>query len=573
MQSAFFSRFRRDRRGAVAVLIAVAIIPLIAMIGTATDSARGYYAKSRLSAAVDAAALAGGQVFFEDRRATDARQFFDANFPPGFMGATLTQWEVDPPAGTKPSPSEHRFTVRASVVIPTTFMKIFGKDTMTVSSYAEVTRESKSLDVVLAIDMSSSMEWDIDGRNPSWGEQSRLELAKAAAKEMVKILYGENETNDLLRVGIVPWAGSVNVTDYNSVWGYGSDGNKLPSAERVLTITPALGLKNQHVHISIPGTGSTVYDTYKSANGGEDQNEVYYLHNSAVPMLAVPEFSTNSSNTWHGCVWARWEPTNDEADNADMENSLTSLWPGWSPMGRDTDHDNHYTKMKYDRVCDWGGKNCRWQWVTTTSSSCAAQSQSPQSGNCVPCPSVGILRLQNSRDTAEDAVEGLTIPSGSGTYSTNIPQGLAWAWRVLSPEEPFTESSLYQEGYEPARAIILLTDGENTEFAGDSYNGDMLGSLSYKMADGTTYTISKRDKRLIDIAKAIKAVKRDNGEPMYEIYTILFAADKSSKMKALMKEVATEPNSPYYYNAPKAEDLTAAFNEIGNHLSNLRLSK
>ena len=55
MLRAFLSRFRRDKRGAIAVLIAIAIIPLIGMIGLATDAARGFLAQSRLSSAVDAA--------------------------------------------------------------------------------------------------------------------------------------------------------------------------------------------------------------------------------------------------------------------------------------------------------------------------------------------------------------------------------------------------------------------------------------------------------------------------------------------------------------------------------------
>ena len=144
---------------------------------------------------------------------------------------------------------------------------------------------------------------------------------------------------------------------------------------------------------------------------------------------------------------------------------------------------------------------------------------------------------------------------------------------MLSPEAPYTESSVYQAGYEPSRAIILLTDGNNTTIYGDAYNKGLNGSVSFQMYDGNTYTISQRDKRLIDIADAIKSIKKSNGESMYEIYTILFASDTNAAMKRLMKEIATEPNSPYFYNAPSADQLNAAFNEIGNHLSNLRLSK
>ncbi len=49
-------RFRIGRRGAVAVFLAFAIIPLIGFVGIATDTARAYLVKSRLSSALDAGA-------------------------------------------------------------------------------------------------------------------------------------------------------------------------------------------------------------------------------------------------------------------------------------------------------------------------------------------------------------------------------------------------------------------------------------------------------------------------------------------------------------------------------------
>ena len=69
-------RRRGDRRGAVAVFLAFAIVPMIGFVGIATDTARAYLVKSRLSSALDSAALAGGLVMFESTR--------DADVQPGF---------------------------------------------------------------------------------------------------------------------------------------------------------------------------------------------------------------------------------------------------------------------------------------------------------------------------------------------------------------------------------------------------------------------------------------------------------------------------------------------------------
>ena len=40
-----------------------------------------------------------------------------------------------------------------------------------------------------------------------------------------------------------------------------------------------------------------------------------------------------------------------------------------------------------------------------------------------------------------------------------------------------------------------------------------------------------------------------------------------------MKQVASGPTSPYYQYAPDAASLKVAFQEIGDHLSKLRISK
>jgi len=572
----------------VAVLIAVAIIPLIAIIGVATDSARGFYAKSRLSSAVDAAALAGGQVFFEDRRASDARQFFDANFPPGFMGSKVTQWVVDPPQGVKPESDDKTFTVRASVEIPTIFMRLFGKNSMIVSSYAEATRESKALDVVLAIDMSTSMNDKMsDG-------ETRLAHAKSAALKLVEVLYGEQSEVEYLRIGIVPWAGSVNVTYDGSRYGYDwtdndgdgefDDSEYTPRAVRVTKDTTFGTYYNYHRNTTI----DEIFKDYKSPHGETYHGTIYFAHNSPVPLLSEPLFDPDNdpdtdpesaapkavddyahkvSRVWDGCVWARWEQ--GKSNNADDQDGLTDDWLGWSPKGIESHlvdgsgsmyYDVTGMGVHYDRTFTEGYGRHEQTIYAKREDICPASSKGGEGRNseCTPCPGNGITPLTKGKAPIDAAIGRLGIPKRDQGFGTDIPQGLAWGWRVVSPAPPFVESATYQPGYEPSRAVVLLTDGANDAFVGDAYNGGL--------------SDSDMDDRLKDIADNMKADNDGNGEPDYEIYVIQFA-NSSGDLAELMKQVATEPNAPYYFNAPTGEQLEAAFNEIGNHLSNLRLSK
>ena len=74
---------RRQQRGIVAVLVAVALVALIAMVGLATDMGHVALNKSRLQSTVDAAALAAAKVLdqtgSEDQATTAAHSVFGLN--------------------------------------------------------------------------------------------------------------------------------------------------------------------------------------------------------------------------------------------------------------------------------------------------------------------------------------------------------------------------------------------------------------------------------------------------------------------------------------------------------------
>jgi len=206
--NAQFRRFREDKRGAIAVYVGLAIVPLVGALGLATDVARGYMVQSRLSQAVDAAALAGGKVFTEDYRGDDINKYFAVNFPDGYMGVdsstdiTLTP-VYDEDAGT--------VTLTASATVGTTFLRVLHVDEVDVSARAVVQRAVKGLEVAMVLDVTGSMgDEDDDG-------VVKLESLKSAGDEFLEALYGNNETIENLWVSVVPVAGRVNFNP-NSGW-------------------------------------------------------------------------------------------------------------------------------------------------------------------------------------------------------------------------------------------------------------------------------------------------------------------------------------------------------------------
>lgn len=476
--------FANDRSGGVAIFMAVAAVPLLAIMGIATDTARAYIVKSRLSSAVDAASLAGGQNFFAAHRDDDIRMFFAANFPRDYLGAS-----VDGPHISADLANE-KVAVSATASVPTTFMRLLGFDDVGVAASAEVTRKMQALDVVLSIDISGSMN------DPAPGGGKRIDAAKAAAYELIDILFGADTAKDLLSIGLVPWSSKVNVM--------------IQSKPYVASATTNIAVPSFH----------------NPENGFAAQNRLWFANNSPVPLLTQPPAG------WDGCVFSRYIHNGTNADDGDIRYGAFVgggvSWPGWQPI--------------------FPGTNAKWGGEPVAGSADCELSVSNE--ECAACPNVGITPLQHSKSAIRTAVAGL-----SATGNTNIPAGLAWAWRVLKPEPPFTEA-VKDPPYVRDQAIVLLTDGENCAASGDGYKR-VFGSCSGGRAG--------MNARLRLLAANVKA---DN----VIIYVVQFA-NEGTALQTLLKDVASGRTAPYYHYAPSAAELKKVFREIANHLSELRLSK
>src|SRR5579884_3879999 len=89
---------KRRQRGATLLLFTfLTALVLIPLIGLAVDGAVVFWVRAKLSSAVDAAALAAGRsinVYYTQQQnsgpvATVAQQWFNANFPTGWLGTSV----------------------------------------------------------------------------------------------------------------------------------------------------------------------------------------------------------------------------------------------------------------------------------------------------------------------------------------------------------------------------------------------------------------------------------------------------------------------------------------------------
>ena len=187
----FFSlmnRFRRDRRGNIAVIFAVATVPLISAIGCAIDYSEAARIKAKLQSAADAAAVASisqrsqgwlaastmttnGPVPVAE---TDATNIFNGN-----INATVNQLFTLNTAGTNAVVTKTGATLTATVNfsadVPVTFMKVAGFTKLTVSGVSDSERH----DAAVSRFLSGAGRIGVDGTAVDIDPQRRRSQAVA----------------------------------------------------------------------------------------------------------------------------------------------------------------------------------------------------------------------------------------------------------------------------------------------------------------------------------------------------------------------------------------------------------
>lgn len=212
-----FRRFARDARGGVAVFITIALIPLMVAAGLAVDLSRAYLVKARLGNALDAAGLAVGSM----RTTTTDKAYLEGKFL-DFVNANYDGTRLGATHDLTFSDQGGIITVSGQATLDTVFMRIVGIDTMTVGADAEIQVETNGLELVMVLDNTGSMK-----------SNGKLDDMKTSALELIDILFGDQSTPQLLKVGLVPFDQTVNIGAANEkfvpnakgkAWGLGKWG-------------------------------------------------------------------------------------------------------------------------------------------------------------------------------------------------------------------------------------------------------------------------------------------------------------------------------------------------------------
>lgn len=631
----------RDRSGNVAMLFGLAMVPVLGGIGAALDYSRASATRSDLQSAVDSASLAGARQLpkGEDQVKAAVAAFMAANLPPEFKGS---------PYSVKVDIKEKLVRVEMTANVPSTVMKVIGKDKMPVSVYSQAVSGIDRTEVVLALDTTGTM-------------RNHMASLREGASEIVNLLFAAAVSKDDVRVAMVPYVAQVNIGSHPSRMSWmdtnanarhhgenfrnfslkdrrcdppppppppppivqaptnpagiplppHAKGNppqnnnnnpsppsapKPPKPPKAKPWSPDLG------SLDLPGHETGM--RFAGYSGADVQAGIDFLLSALGPSKAHAQaawpYGTLDDSTpidcsrttpirvnhfdlfnamnvrWKGCVEARPSPYDVDLTPPTSANPDTLfvpyLWPDES--------DNHDGDVRNNYLSDTAGMP---SWLKDTGSSELRQSfiwkyrfgGSPNvddtsfltRGPNAACPDP-IVPLTNKKKELDNAISSLRAYAASGT---NIAEGMAWAWRVISPGQPFDDAAPYDK--KNKKFVVLMTDGVNEVVPqGVDWNKSDYSAIGYaaKSRLGTsdrTEITTKLDDKLTTVCDSMK------GQDI-QIFTILYdpvGYTSNASITNRLQSCATKPQ--FSFRVVTQGDLVQAFRTIGGEITKLRINR
>ncbi|MEL7706734.1 TadE/TadG family type IV pilus assembly protein [Citromicrobium bathyomarinum] len=598
----FLTRLRRNIAGNTVAIVAAALVPLVALIGSGVDMSRAYMVESRLQQACDAGVLAGrkemGNSTWTTAAANVASEYFEVNYASDYLGSQDVSFVPTNPSGTT--------TVEgtASVRLPTVIMQFFTFSELNLAVDCAARYDVGNADVTFVLDTTGSMACpsdadtsqcsaylsyynsyaDKEGR--AYGSLSRTSRM-SALKDAIDSFYNTLDTASAgsggrIRYSFVPYTGTVNVgrllPQNYIVDSHAYQSRISETAGGSMTVhrtepvcsgfscwwNPSAGTNCTNRYYTYHGTN--IRGEYATTFSGciwqdyhENRSTVYkqvtHPTSSYKTFTETPDPTGVTSNryTWEGCI----EERDTVASDSVTFNAGTKTFSpnGLYDLDIDSAPTNNATKWRpyWPEVVFYRDTN------TTQSNTPGGRDGKPQTS----CPyRAELLGTYDSLSALRSYTNNLS-PDG-GTYHDI---GLLWGARVSSPQGIFstTVNAAPSNNSYVGRHIVFMTDGEldpgptyYNAYGIEQHDGRITGmqtSNSQTAIRNEQHT--RLTRRYKELCKAIKAKG-------IRLWVVAF----NTTLTTDMTECAS-PNSSYTANNSGA--LNDAFGQIAEEIADLRL--
>ena len=497
-----------DRRGSYSITFGLTGLILAVAAGGTTDMMRFLDARAKLQDAVDAAALIVATQHKNDGSTSDSTG--DTAKARDLLEKTFSS-KYGTLGTVVATTTASSLTLTADVSMDTYFLKISGLDTLTTTARSTAAWSVSSLEIALVLDTTASML-----------ESSKLTNMKSAAASMIDTISSKASATYSVKFGLVPFSNFVNVGPSNATAGWIDQGGN---------------------------SRSSTYDAYFSEKADR---------------LAI---FTKLGKTWPGCVETRPAPYDVDETTPSTALPDTLFVPAVHPdepdsgsyIANDYMDDqlfsyNQIDKMKNKKKYD-SPKN-----VDFSNSNLYSNYKVPK-GPQFLCDVKPIQRLTTDYSSIKTQVETL---SASG--STNIPEGIAWGWRALSPKGPFADGRTYADT-ENSKIMVVLTDGTNAINTFSTALGGAYSSWGYPYSQRLGANAGTNQRTGLDAkTRSVCAKAKAAGIKIYTIGLMIDDADGQQ----MLADCSSGP--AYYYNSPSASQLQSIFDDIAKKISRLRIA-
>lgn len=528
-----FGRFSQNQDGAALLIFTIFLGILIAAVGAGIDYARALVVQQRLINAADATAVAVARnpSLSEAEVQTMANAYINAHYADSDFGEVTARSVLT---------EDDKVSVELRAQMGTSIMQLVGVGSVDVVAKTEVLRRQRKLEVVMVLDNTGSM------CNPNCAV--KLDQLKASANKLVDILFDGETISEHVKIGLVPFAATVNIGADKVTSGW------LDTAG----ISPL-----QSEDIDLPA-GTSLLGLYDQL----------------------------SNVSWNGCVRARSGLFGlDVTDTPPDVSFVESLWtPYFAPdepgagngpgdEGLGYYYNDYLSDVTIPGSAQQKQRNASKYIGATVPTAQLAAGRGPNF-NCVP---QSVQALTNTKSTITSAIAGMQAAG-----STVIPSGLSWGWRVISPAAPYNQGAAYSD-QDTIKAVILLTDGANQVESNIGHNNSFYSSYGYAASGHLGPTGgSQANETLDDKTATICNNIRGNHDDVADdndifLYTISFVneqhvgAGQAAAIRTMLQNCATPdaqcPGQKCFYDSPSPADLETAFSNIAIGLSELRIAK
>ncbi|WP_306150605.1 MULTISPECIES: TadE/TadG family type IV pilus assembly protein [unclassified Roseibium] len=189
------SRLWADQSGNVAILTALAFVPLMLITIGSLDVVRMTTAQAKLQSTLDSATLAAASLSNTGDIEDTVNEYVQANLPDVAPWTTL-QLTI---GNVTDSLNAKSVEITATVDIEMTILKLAGIDSTSVLASSVAQQAATNVEVAVVLDISSSM-------------RRKLSSLRTAAKSFIDTMLNEDD-REFTSLSIIPFGGTVNIGD------------------------------------------------------------------------------------------------------------------------------------------------------------------------------------------------------------------------------------------------------------------------------------------------------------------------------------------------------------------------